>query len=143
MEVVGSAPPVLIDAAHNPAAVAAVLPEIGRRLDGRAGVLLFGSMSDHNHHGMLELLQRLDFRSAVFTRSSSDRAAPAAALAAEWPRAAEAIEPVPVALARAQALAGPNGLVVSLGSIYVIGEVMAALGVGLPPDPEVPYAPLW
>jgi hypothetical protein len=32
---------------------------------------------------------------------------------------------------------------VSLGSIYVIGEVMSALAVGVPPDPEIPFPPLW
>ena len=143
MESLGSRPEVLIDAAHNPAAVQAVLPEIRRRLSGRPGVLLFGSMRDHHHQAMLRLLGTLEFRSTVFTRSTSSRAAPPADLSANWPAPFELVEPVPKALERARVLAGAEGLVLSLGSIYVIGEVMATLGVGVPPDPEIPFPPLW
>lgn len=143
LETIGSAPEVLIDAAHNPAAVAAALPEIRRRLAERPGILLFGAMADHQYQGMLRLLGRVRFQSAVFTRSRSARAAPASAMAASWREASEVVEPVALALDRAQTLAGPRGLVVALGSIYVIGEVMSALGIGVPPDPEIPFPPLW
>ena len=143
MEILGSTPEVLVDAAHNPAAVEAVLPEIQRRLKHRTGVLLFGAMEDHDHLGMLQLLETIDFRAAVFTRSNSARAAAGSALVESWPGPAEVVEPVSPALVRARVLAGPRGLVVSLGSIYVIGEVMSALAVGVPPDPEIPFPPLW
>jgi dihydrofolate synthase/folylpolyglutamate synthase len=143
LETLGSGPEVLIDAAHNPAAVEAVLPEIHRRLSQRNGVLLFGAMEDHDHEGMLQLLGQVGFRATVFTRSNSARAARGSAFTATWRAQFEVVEPVEKALDRARALAGPDGLVVSLGSIYVIGEVMSALGVGLPPDPEIPFPPLW
>jgi dihydrofolate synthase/folylpolyglutamate synthase len=143
MQSLGSAPEVLIDAAHNPAAVEAVLPDLRRRSQARPTVLLFGSMADHDHQGMLRLLEQLELEATVFTRSSSARAVPAAELAAAWPGRAEVAEPVAVALAKAAALAGRDGLVVALGSIYVIGEVMVAMGAGEPPDPEGPYAPMW
>jgi folylpolyglutamate synthase/dihydropteroate synthase len=39
--------------------------------------------------------------------------------------------------------AGTQGLVVVIGSIYVVGEALAHLGVGLPPDPKVSSQPLW
>jgi len=143
MDTVSSEPEVLVDAAHNPAAVEVVFPEIRKRLRGRTGVLLLGSMTDHDHQGMLKVLAGLDFAAAVFTRSKSARSASPVALASAWPGPAEVVEPVPRALARAQKLAGQSGLVVSLGSIYVIGEVMSALGVGEPPDPEIPFPPLW
>jgi dihydrofolate synthase/folylpolyglutamate synthase len=143
MDTISWEPEVLVDAAHNPAAVEVMIPEIRKRLPGRSGVLLFGSMNDHDHRGMLELLARLNFQSAVFTRSKSARSASPFSLAGAWPGPAEVVEPIPNALARAQELAGSSGLVVSLGSIYVIGEVMSALGVGEPPDPEIPFPPLW
>jgi dihydrofolate synthase/folylpolyglutamate synthase len=143
MDTVSSEPEVLVDAAHNPAAVEVMIPEIRKRLVGRAGVLLLGSMKDHNYEGMLGLLAPLSFQSVVFTRSKSARSAPPISLAAAWPGPAEVVESVPRALARAQELAGSSGLVVSLGSIYVIGEVMSALGIGEPPDPELPFPPLW
>jgi dihydrofolate synthase/folylpolyglutamate synthase len=143
MDTVSSEPEVLVDAAHNPAAVEVMLPEIRKRLRYRTGVLLFGSMLDHDHRGMLQLLAGLDFQAAVFTRSKSARSAPSFSLATAWPGPAEVVEPVSKAVAKAQQLAGPSGLVVSLGSIYVIGEVMSALGVGLAPDPEIPFPPMW
>ncbi|MGA8206575.1 MAG: cyanophycin synthetase [Candidatus Dormiibacterota bacterium] len=143
MDTVGSEPEVLVDAAHNPAAVEVVIPEIRKRLKGRRGVLLFGSMTDHDHREMLRLLAGLDFQVAVFTRSKSARSASPASFASDWHGTGEVVEPVPRALDRAQKLAGRAGLVVSLGSIYVIGEVMSALGVGEPPDPEIPFPPLW
>jgi dihydrofolate synthase/folylpolyglutamate synthase len=143
METIGSGPEVLIDAAHNPAAVEAILPEIRRRTSERFVVLLFGAMEDHDYRGMLQLLATLDVQAAVFTRTNSARAASAAALTAKWPAPFEVVEPVSQALIRARELAGPEGLVVSLGSIYLVGEVMSALGVGVPPDPEIPFPPLW
>ncbi len=143
LQQLASAPPVLVDAAHNPAAVAAVLPELARRCRERRTVLLFGSMTDHDHGGMLEQLSGAGFAAAVFTRARSERAAAAELVAASWAGDAEVRQPVAAALARARGWAGEGGLVVALGSIYVVGEVMAALGEGLAPDPEVPQSPLW
>ncbi|MGH7611214.1 MAG: bifunctional folylpolyglutamate synthase/dihydrofolate synthase [Candidatus Dormibacteria bacterium] len=143
LQLLASAPPVLVDAAHNPDAVAAVLPELEERLRGRRGVLLFGSMDDHDHRGMLRLLSQVGFSETVFTRAESARAAPADSLRTGWPGPGRVIPEVPPALAEARKLAGPQGLVVSLGSIYVIGEVMAALGEGLVPDPEIPESAMW
>lgn len=143
MELIDSSPEVLVDAAHNPAAVEAALPEIRRRLEHRPGVLLFGAMEDHDYQGMVQLLATVDFQGAVFTRSNSARAVAATTLALRWRGPSEVVEPVAEALTRARELAGPKGLVVSLGSIYLIGEVMSDLGVGVPPDPEIPFPPLW
>jgi folylpolyglutamate synthase/dihydropteroate synthase len=41
----------------------------------------------------------------------------------------EACPDIPSALDQAQILAGPEGLVVVTGSIYIVGEAMHALGV--------------
>jgi dihydrofolate synthase/folylpolyglutamate synthase len=143
METLGSPPWCLVDAAHNPGAVQAALPEIRARLAGRPGVLLFGSMEDHDHQAMLRALATVDFQRTVFTRSKSARAAPTGTVAKSWAGPYEEVEPVATALLRARELAGPDGLVVALGSIYLIGEVMASLGAGVAPDPEVPFPPLW
>ena len=100
-------------------------------------------MRDHDHKAMLQLLAGADFRQAVLTSSRSRRAVPASELRGEWPDDAELVEPSEDAVRRASLLAGVDGQVVALGSIYLIGEVLAGLGVGLPPDPEVPFQPLW
>lgn len=143
LESLGRAPEVIVDAAHNPPAVATVLRDLKNRMVDRPTILLFGSMRDHDHRAMLELLGAAGFQSAVLTSSRSGRAVPASELRVDWEGEAELVEPCTEALRRATQLAGPSGQVVALGSIYVIGEVMAALGVGLPPDPEVPFQPLW
>jgi dihydrofolate synthase / folylpolyglutamate synthase len=143
LESVGSEPEVIVDAAHNPAAVSALLPDLQKRVLERASILLFGSMRDHDHRAMLQLLAGAGFRQAVLTSSRSGRAVPASELSGEWPGEAELVEPSGAALSRAAQLAGEHGQVVALGSIYLIGEVLAGLGIGLPPDPEVPFQPLW
>lgn len=143
IETIAWQPEVLIDAAHNPAAVAAAIPEIRRRVAERPAALLFGAMEDHDFRGMIKLLRAVPFKNVVFTESDSARAASADLLSGAWNSSSEVVVPVHRALDRARALAGPEGLVVSLGSIYVIGEVMSALGVGVPPDPEIAFPPLW
>jgi dihydrofolate synthase/folylpolyglutamate synthase len=143
LDSLATVPEVIVDAAHNPAAVLALLPDLKNRVRGRPSVLLFGSMRDHDHKAMLQLLAGAGFRQAVLTSSRSGRAVPASELKGEWPDDAELVEPSEEALGRASQLAGKHGQVVALGSIYLIGEVLAGLGVGLPPDPEVPFQPLW
>ena len=141
LEVVARSPTVLVDAAHNPAAVEAVLEELAQAARGRPAVLLFASMGDHDHRGMLELLAGLGLEAAVFTRADSARAVDPELLYREWPRRAECREPVAAALRRARELAGSGGTVICLGSIYLVGEVMAELQLGLPPDPKVANRP--
>lgn len=143
LQTLSSEPELLLDAAHNPAAVEAVARELSMRLAHRIGVLLFGAMRDHDYPGMLQTLDRVGFESAVFTRSSSARAADPTTFQAGWSGASQVIVPLARALARARELAGAGGLVVSLGSIYLIGEVMSEMGVGVPADPEIPFPPLW
>jgi dihydrofolate synthase/folylpolyglutamate synthase len=143
LESVGSDPKVIVDAAHNPAAVSALLPDLQKRVLKRSSVLLFGSMHDHDHRAMLQLLAGVGFRQAVLTSSRSGRAVPALELMSEWSGRAELVEPSGAALRRACQLAGKHGQVIALGSIYLIGEVLAGLGIGLPPDPDVPFQPLW
>lgn len=143
LEVVADRPTILVDAAHNPAAVAAVAPYLRERLRQSPGVLLFGAMTDHDYRGMLAELRPLGFRAAVFTRSRSARAADPEDFRSAWADPAEFVAGVSPALARCRDLAGNLGLVVCLGSIYLIGEVMASLGKGLEPDPDIPVPALW
>jgi hypothetical protein len=62
----------------------------------------------------------------VITAAPSTRAMPVARLAEAAP-GAEAIADWRAALARAQALAGDDGVVVAFGSIFLVGAVRAAL----------------
>lgn len=143
MESLGGHPEVIVDSAHNPHAIAAILPDLRTAVSGRRTVLVFGSMADHDHRGMLDLLSQLRFSAAIFTRSQATRAVEAEALAAEWPGKSRVSTPVGLALEKARLAAGEGGLVLAVGSIYLVGEVMSSLGHGLPRDPEVSIQPLW
>jgi dihydrofolate synthase/folylpolyglutamate synthase len=104
-------------------------------------VLLFGAMADKDHAQMLAALAP-EVDAIVLTRPATPRAAAAEALARALPRAAAAAgaaeaRPSPRdALARAVELAGPRGLVVVAGSIYLLAEVRAA-ALGLRADPPI------
>jgi len=143
MESLGGIPPVIVDAAHNPPAVAAILEDLRVLIRLRPTVLLFGSMRDHDHGAMLGMLAPLGFAAAVLTRSRSARAVDPELLLREWGKRAEVVDPSEAGLQAACQLAGGGGQVVALGSIYLVGEVMATMGIGLPPDPEVPFPPQW
>ena len=143
MQSLGGTPEVIVDAAHNPPAVAAILGDLRARIGRRPTVLLFAAMGDHDHRAMLELLAGLGFEGAVLTRSRSSRAVDPDQLLHEWRGVAAVVRQSELGLQKARQLAGVSGQVVALGSIYLVGEVMAAMGVGLPPDPEVPFQPQW
>ncbi|MDP9326015.1 MAG: bifunctional folylpolyglutamate synthase/dihydrofolate synthase [Candidatus Dormibacteraeota bacterium] len=132
LELVRGRPRVLIDGAHNPAALARVVEAVRALLEveGIAPVVLFGAMSDKDVGGMLAALPK-DWP-AVFTAAIDERAMPAG----EVLKAAEAIgrvgdhavDGVPAALAAAKRAARREGLVLVAGSLYLAGEARTALG---------------
>ena len=126
-------PPLLVDAAHNPAGVASLLAHLDGRRDPPP-VLLFAAMRDKD---LDALLRPLAERAAavVVTQPRVRRAADAAQVAttaARWCDRVEAVAGTAEALERARALARPGGWVLVAGSLYLIGEVFAALEGGGP-----------
>ncbi|GAC1338153.1 MAG: folylpolyglutamate synthase/dihydrofolate synthase family protein [Candidatus Dormibacteria bacterium] len=116
-------PPLLLDAAHNPAAVDAIAPAVRELADGRNLVLLFGAMQDKEVDPMLRTLRGLT-GTAVFTQPGSVRSRSAIDLAHRWGAGARGLSSLPDALATARLLAGANGLVLACGSIYLVGDVL-------------------
>jgi dihydrofolate synthase/folylpolyglutamate synthase len=125
---------VLLDCAHNPegaAALAAALPALagGRRL-----ALVVSVVKDKDVAGVLAPLAGA-FDLIVATASRNPRALPAAALAAALPVSATVPGPPSLVIADARAALGEarqrmgavGGLVVVAGSIFLVGEVRAAL----------------
>jgi dihydrofolate synthase / folylpolyglutamate synthase len=128
LEAVGERPLTLFDGAHNPSgaqALAASLPDVfGSR---RPRVAVVGVLEDKDAAGMLEtLLPHLD--RVVFTRPANPRSLSPATLVT----LAEKLNGPPVetvaapqaALARARELAGPDGVVLATGSIYLIADLV-------------------
>lgn len=122
-------PVVVIDGAHNPAAIATVVATAGELVPSRPPVLLFGAMSDKDVPAMLRLLP--GEWPAIFTAVAEKRAMPSRELlrmAAEVGRSGDAaVEDVGEALDAARERAGADGLVIVLGSLYLAGDVRSRL----------------
>jgi dihydrofolate synthase/folylpolyglutamate synthase len=127
----------LLDAAHNPDGAAALALHLAGLPHGRPIAMVFGALSDKAWPAMLDTLAP-HAPSPVYVRPPAN----AGARAAAEPEAIAARHPGTVAtsiegaLALARAAAGPEGLVVVTGSIFLVGEARGTL-LGLPRDPAV------
>jgi dihydrofolate synthase/folylpolyglutamate synthase len=81
LERVRSAPTLLLDAAHNPAGVTALVTALTDEFDFRRLIAVVGVLVDKDAHGMLDLLEPV-VDAVVVTRNTSPRAMPVAELAA-------------------------------------------------------------
>lgn len=125
LELIGGAPDVLLDAAHNPDAAQALARHLAElRARYPRIVLLFGVLADKDHRAMLKPLRpRVD--ELVFATPATPRALPASALVARW--GGVAVDDPARALQKARRLAGKRGLVVAAGSIFLMSAVRARL----------------
>jgi dihydrofolate synthase/folylpolyglutamate synthase len=131
LQLVSEDPLTILDGAHNPdatVALAGALPEV---LEGRPLALVLGVLEDKDAAAMLATLLALCER-AWFTAPPGSRALPPAALqshARQLGFDAVACEPCSaLALAQAQSWARAHGgAVLATGSVYLVGELLAAL----------------
>lgn len=79
LEVVRTAPTVILDAAHNPAGMEAMTKAVEEEFNFRKLVAVVGMLADKEVDHMLELLDPI-VDEVVITKSTSDRAMPAATL---------------------------------------------------------------
>jgi dihydrofolate synthase/folylpolyglutamate synthase len=134
---------IVLDCAHNPegaAALAAALPALAA---GRPVVLVVSLVRDKDAEAVLGALAPLA-AAVVATRSASPRALSAGALAEQAGRHARetlAADDPRAALVEARRLAGPAGLIVITGSIFLVGELRAHL-LGEPVDPRLVSDPV-
>lgn len=143
MQWLDGAPALLIDGGHNPAAVAAMAEAAAPLCRGRRTVAVFGAMADKDVGPMLTALRGLTGE-VVFTQPASPRAVPAAELAGRWGGPSSSAPSVAEALTTARSLAGPDGVVVACGSLYLAGEALQAatvLGWGGGSERPVPRRP--
>lgn len=135
----GTGAPVLLDGAHNPPAARRLAVELRAgppaATRGRRCVVVLGVSADKDVDGIVGGLSGVGDH-LVLTRAPGVRAAPPARLREAVRRAhagrrrppAETAATVPDALRRAAGLAGPHGLVVVTGSLYLVGAARTALG---------------
>jgi len=123
-------PNLLLDGAHNPAGCAILAAYLLRHQAARKRrVLLFAAMRDKPAAEMLAIL-RPAVESVVVTGLPVLRGTPPADLARLAAAAGFAVEveaDPAAALGRARTRAGPGGLVVASGSLYLVGEIRRRL----------------
>jgi len=130
----GGAGEIVLDGAHNAAGIAALAASLPEFLAGRALVAVVSVLEDKDAPAMVQALLGL-CSGIVFTQCANPRALPAATLAGlaggRRQPAASRIEPEPRrALALARELAGPAGVVLATGSIYLIADLLRPDGAG-------------
>ena len=129
-EVVAEGPLTILDGAHNPAGVTALTASLPDLVAGRPLTAVVSILDDKDAAGMLRALLPC-CAALVLTSNASPRALSPATLeslarqvAADGPPCHS--EPDPgQALARARALAGPDGAVLATGSIYLVADLKA------------------
>ena len=125
-------PEIVLDVAHNPAGAGALRDALSARYGKspeRPLFFVFGALRDKAIGEIAAILFPLATR-LVITRAANPRSAsPEDILALARPLLADAEtrEPVGAAIESACNAAGPNGIVVITGSIFVVGEAMTVL----------------
>jgi dihydrofolate synthase/folylpolyglutamate synthase len=129
----GGEPEYVLDVAHNPAGAWALRATLSAAYEDRPVTMVFGMMRDKAVSEVAEILFPIAER-VVVTQASNPRSATPAEIRAAAARVEVEIREasdVVSALVEARRMAGPGGLVVVTGSIYIVGEAMQALGAGI------------
>jgi dihydrofolate synthase/folylpolyglutamate synthase len=127
----GTAPEYVFDVAHNPAGAWALRSALSACYEDRPLTFVFGAMRDKAISEIAEILFPLAAQ-VIATKADNPRSATPDEIREAASRTATDIEDaidVASALDRASSLAGPRGVVVITGSIYIVGEAMRVLGV--------------
>jgi dihydrofolate synthase/folylpolyglutamate synthase len=130
LQEIGQRPLTLVDGAHNPDGIRALVEALHELYGGRRLVAVVSVLEDKDAAGMLASLLPA-CQAAVFTSSPSDRVLPPPtldSLAGQIDSVDElhtdVIRDPHRALDRARELAGPDGLVIATGSLYLIAALL-------------------
>lgn len=135
LQVVDSEPVTVLDGAHNPEGMAALAEALEDPF--AAGlepvVAVVSILDDKDAAGMLSLLiPKCD--ALVLTASQNPRALPPPTLASLAGQLggppAEVVRDPRAAVARAREIAGPQGIVVATGTIYLVADLLRPAGAG-------------
>jgi dihydrofolate synthase / folylpolyglutamate synthase len=136
MHVFSREPLIVLDGAHNPAAIRKLCEAVRGAFRYRRLILVLGVMKDKDIRGIIRgIVPISDY--ALFTRPDYSRAALPEDLMREAQalgRLGECVPFLPDALDRAKRMAGREDLILICGSLFTVGEAMTCL------DPEA-YQP--
>lgn len=122
-------PMFIIDGGHNPQCIEALVKNIEDYLSGRALTILTGVLGDKDFHCMYRDVARYAKEFITIT-PANPRALPAEKLAeylAQFGRPVTACQSVEEGVRLAVQNAGKDGVVLCYGSLYMIGDIVAAL----------------
>ncbi|MFH2001605.1 MAG: Mur ligase family protein [Planctomycetota bacterium] len=119
-ETVASAPTMILDGAHTPTSINAALREAGSLGNGLPVVIL-GLAEDKEADTILEMTRCLS-RVTIFTSYNSGRSIDPAILQHKSGHKGVVSTSIEHALNEARSLAGSSGVVLVLGSFYLVGE---------------------
>ncbi|HXQ23972.1 MAG TPA: folylpolyglutamate synthase/dihydrofolate synthase family protein [Candidatus Acidoferrales bacterium] len=124
LDVVQTAPLVVLDGAHNADAVATLRNELPSIVGARPVHLLFGVMRDKQWQPMVEVLGPM-VSSATLTTALPPRGAPAALLARAFERYCPVrVVPDPMrALETSLQSIGPDATILATGSLFLVGTI--------------------
>ncbi len=129
MEFFGGRPDFLLDGAHNPASVTALVRNLKRLYPDRKNLLMFGTSRDKKSERMLPVLSSY-FKDVILTRTSNPRTQEVSRLLSQAESRFRNVFPAASpsrAFELAGKIAGPGTLVVVTGSFYLIGDVRSML----------------
>jgi dihydrofolate synthase/folylpolyglutamate synthase len=129
----GRRPEIVLDVAHNPAGAWALRAALSAQYEGRPVTMVFGVLRDKAVAEITEILFPVAER-VVLTQADNPRSAGVGEIREAARRVSAEIseaENMAGALELAAGLAGPHGLVVVTGSIYIVGEAMRVMGVSI------------
>ncbi len=132
MEVVAQNPTLILDGAHNIDGIAMLARSLPLCCPGRDITLVLGILGDKEYEKMTALLLPLA-QNVVLTEPDNARRLPAEALeqvAAHLGRPAPWEKDPAAAVRLARKLAGPEGIVLCAGSLYLIGAIRKKLETG-------------
>jgi dihydrofolate synthase/folylpolyglutamate synthase len=130
-EVVDTKPDTVLDGAHNPGGMAALAEALRGFLDGRRLVACISILDDKDAAGMLrELLPLCD--EVICTASANPRALPPGTLQSLCGQLggppARTVRDPRQALEEARSSAGPDGVALATGTIYLIADLLRPEG---------------
>ena len=126
LEVVSTAPEIILDGAHNPAGARALATHIERFYSDRNVWLIYGAMRDKSVEEITEILFPLASHVIVTAPAFARALRPEALVEASDHPSIQAADNLRRALELARA-AGPNDVVFITGSLYLVGEARALL----------------
>ena len=128
LQVIATAPRVILDGGHNPAAMTKAGAALRRLIGAERLIAVFAMLSERDPVQLLAALRTLLPDEVVFTEpaSAAGHAVSADDLAKSYGTHSQAVVPAAAALERARELAGGDGNVLVCGSLYLVGEILAA-----------------